>query len=299
MARRTSVWLLLLACGLPPLGFASERRDAVFILGSDSGGQSGFFAAATHYHRENLRGDDLLVTTARTWAEMREWLARSTLRADRSWGRIVLVAHGSQWSGLSVPLFDAGAPPPSASELQKLTEQGIFPSLAKGVVDEKTELVIESCGIGRRPDLLALYAQLLGGAANPLSVRSSEHLVEFAAPFQSADIGATRRELPYSVKVVRPSPGGRTSVEVPTGWSVLPINVEMSVAEEHCLPGRARRLAKIAAVRETLKDYALSPAALRWETVLDQGRCLLTGHAMVLTSAPQPVQYIGNPMGSQ
>ena len=127
---------------------ANARENVTFVLADDNPGHA-FFAAARDYYAAHPDEAGVLVTTARSLADVREFLHRSPLRGAEPWGDVRLIAHGSQWQGLRVPLFAHG-------ELANLTvlERALatqeFPPLAESVLDRDSRFVIESCGLARR-----------------------------------------------------------------------------------------------------------------------------------------------------
>jgi hypothetical protein len=280
---------------------AGPGPTAVFVVGHDEPSGDAFHVAATAYYRARLAPDDLLVTTARSWRDVRERLALRERHA-RTWGKIIVVAHGSEWTGLSVPLLP-GEPPPLASVLAAVIGSGSFPPLPDGAVDAATELVIESCGVGRRPELLALYARLLAGSNGPaLRVEASRGLVEFRAVREADDLIHTDRiEHVYSAHVL--PAGGRDRRET-MGTSLgpsldaarrIPIEVVATLDGAPCRTRTPKRLASGSLIRKVLADYGLLASQLAWTLVpIDAARCELVGRAQILTDRPVPLLRVGN-----
>jgi hypothetical protein len=174
----------------------APRPHIVFLLGADREA-GGFFTAARHYFRDTDEAARI-VDDARTLAQVREELKQRAGAAP--WGRIVLVAHGTQWTGLVVPLFDARTPA-TLSALQAARASGEFPPLPLEIIDAQTELVVESCGLGRREDYLAdLAALFVEEPGQRPRVRASRNMVWFGT---GAEDGAVRRELPYRARILR------------------------------------------------------------------------------------------------
>jgi hypothetical protein len=288
---------LLLGIALPAGALAAPRRDAIFILGADAPGQAGFHAAARAYYAARRRPGDLLVTGAGSWSEVRELLARSGARGNPPWRRVVLVVHGSEWTGLDLPVF-GGSERPRASELDRLLVSRAFPALPADVLDRDSVLVLETCGLGRRPDLLSLYARLLAGRPDGIRVEASSALVEFSARHErGAPVRVARRERPYSVRV---EPRRRAASRLPNRsadvaplWARIPVNLRMPLSAGSCRPDAAHRLARVPAVATLLRDYAIPADALHWQVEQRDGHCALLGHGAILTSEPQPVVAIG------
>lgn len=274
---------------------ADERVDAVFVLGTDARPDDRFFAAATQYFAERRRPDDLLVTTARTWSEVREMLARSPQRGPQPWGRVVIVAHGSQWTGLAVPVF-AREPAPRTSGLDALIASQVFPALPDDVFDARSILMLESCGIGRRPDLLQRYAMLLGGPDAPAATASSG-LVEFIAPQGDADAPARRIEHDYQTAVLRAPSRADTRDEAANGahagWTRIPVSLAVPMNDARCDVRQPARLARAKPVQAALHDHGLRLEQLRWSlSPTSHGACELVGAAEIRTSSAATITRI-------
>lgn len=282
--RRWLACVLLALCAANAMA-GGERVDAIFVLGNDSARDDAFFAAATTYFGQHRRPDDLLVTTARTWTEVREMLARSPQRGALPWGRVVVVAHGSQWTGLSVPVF-AGESPPRASALDTLIASQAFPALPDDIFDARSTLVFESCGIGRRPDLLQRYATLLAGEGAATATASSG-LVEFVVSAGDSESTARRIEHDYRIAVVlAPAPTAPDKAADPhAGWTRIPVTLAVPMDDARCGVRPASRLARAAPVQTALRDHGLRSDQLRWSLLpTSAGACELVGAAEIRSS---------------
>lgn len=279
-----------LLCGvlvLLPLA-AAAREDVTFILARDSPGHA-FFSSAADYYRRHPQQAGHLVTTARSLAEVREFLARSPLRGAQPWGRVRLVAHGSQWEGLRVPLFAGGAIA-SWRELRQVLERDEFPPLPPQLLDRGSLLEIESCGLGRRPDRLRQFSRLLAGDGR-VPVRAGRNYVWFGRQEDAAGASESwRRELPYSARVLPGSPpldaplredlrrqwqrehGARSPLQFVT----VPVLVDVpadSVAGSAALTADAVT---------ALRDQGLRAAQLHWQ----REGTRLRGRGLIVAAAP-------------
>ncbi|MEZ5460518.1 hypothetical protein [Dokdonella sp.] len=296
---------ILLALGLLAAltGAAAEpsRRDAVFILGEDTADAGSFYAPATAYYKERMRSDtDLLVVGARSLQEAREWLVRSHKSDDPPWGRIILVAHGSPWVGLAVPLYADGTRA-DLPDLERALQRGEFPALPRSMFDTRTRLLIESCGVGRRVDLLDLYARLFGGAdANRRVVEASYNWIEFGQTVDAdggarnwrserlfeaqvaprAELDATREERIRKQLTARLSEAaGETSFAGELTWRTAPVRIELAITDNTaCRSDRAvRRLSSHASVIDKLRAYGLDRGDLAWHVDAATSGCTLVG----------------------
>jgi hypothetical protein len=174
-----------------------------FVLGSDREG-AGFFAAAATYYRMHAGADDETVAGLRSLAEVREYLAREAARSGTPWGTIRLVAHGSEWYGLRVPIYAGDAGMATLTAMNLAHSSGAFPPLGRSAADGGTQLLIESCGIGRRPPLAHAIAMLLFDDEPAPHVAASRNYVGFRTWTDAQGVVRSERyELPYVALVTR------------------------------------------------------------------------------------------------
>lgn len=212
-ARRQPGLIFTLLLGLALSGTVCARADIVFLLQQPGRGEPAFFELAAEHYRAQA-SVVLVVNSARSLLQVRELLQRSPLRGPEPWGNIVLVAHGSRWTGLSLPIFDdEGIPEPGV--WRRVRERGEFVPLSDEVADAETRLRVDSCGLGARPDLLRELAALLGGEPR-LKVEAAVDRVEFRQDPQHPNIPPTRHELAYGAKV-RP----RSYALPPCAWAPM------------------------------------------------------------------------------
>lgn len=263
-----SLWLVSAA--------SAQAADVVFVLGEDARGSSGYFAAAESYYRHAMP-DARTVTTLRSLSEVREYLVRS--RADTPWTRIVLVAHGSPWGGLLVPLYSDG-PRATLAAMEEAIATREFPALPAGVIATDGSIVLESCGLGRRKEYLRALGQLFRTDAGPApNVQAAQGFVTFYA----ANVGAPQRwELPIAFRVLRGSLAEWTPTRLSREAGPLrkalagaqaqvsphPISVtvdypDMSVRDTR----RVERLAEADPnVMRQLRSLGISATSLRWRS---------------------------------
>lgn len=275
-ARRVSSLVLL---GISLWGLAAApamATEVVFVLGEDSHGSSGYFSAAEAYYR-HTRPSAITITTLRSLAEVREYLVRR--RGDDPWTRIVIVAHGTPWKGLLVPLYSDG-PRATLIAMEEAIVRREFPALPSGVIAADASIVLESCGVGRRGDYLRALGNLFRADIGPAPKVEAAH--GFVA-FYASKMGAPQRwELPIAVRVLR---GG------PTSWSENRLSLQVDRLRESLASLEARvsqhplkvvvdfpqsgatdhrQAERIAAtdakVLRQLRSLGISPASLRWKS---------------------------------
>jgi hypothetical protein len=272
---------------------AFARENVTFILSQDAPGRA-FFSAARDYYAARPGEAGHLVTTARSLADVREFLARSPLRGNEPWGRVRLVAHGSQWEGLRVPLFPGGVLA-SWLHLQLTVDSDEFPPLGPELLDHSSVLDIESCGLGRRFAQLINFSELLAGD-NRMRIHASKHYVWFGRRKNAAGgMESWRRELPYSARVVPGSPQLDEPFRASLGqqWRrehrvegdpqelqfvAVPVRIE--------LPARASLDISLETpqARAVLRAQGIDRSRLRWH--LDGER--VVGQGLIVVVAPEP-----------
>src|SRR6185503_5809830 len=120
--------------------------------GEDSPGSAGYFAAAAAYY-EQVAPHATMVSDLRSLLELREALESLPRAHGRPLSRIVVVAHGADWQGLGVPIVPRG-PNATLSRIRAAHDDDSFPPIENGAIDRSTVLLLESCGLGARPDFL-------------------------------------------------------------------------------------------------------------------------------------------------
>lgn len=286
MATRARQRLALILAGVLGVlpGAVAARADIVFLLPQPGRGEPAFFElAAAHYRQQP--GVALVVDSARSLLQVRELLQRSSLRGDEPWGRIVLVAHGSRWTGLGLPIFDdSGLPAPG--DWRAVRERGEFMPLDSTVVDARTRLQIDSCGLGARPDLLRELAWLLGGG-QPFAVTASPGLVEFVGDPGNPTMPVLRRERPYAAKI-RPRTTAMSAARTDRqGRRHLPVEFQQRLplsrdCTKAALPGLLRGAAPMA---RALRDHGLRPRDLHFDLRERAGVCRLRGRGVLIVEA--------------
>lgn len=274
-------WLALLA--LLCVGVAhAARQDVTFVLAQDNPGHA-FFDSAQAYYRARPALAGTLVTSARSLAEVREFLQRSPLRGDAPWGRVRLVAHGSQWQGLRVPLF-AGGTLATPQAVENALAQQEFPPLPAAVLDRDSELQVESCGLGKRPRFLRQLGQLFG-SGDGLRVTANSGYVWFRrVRGEGGRIDSVREELDYRAEVL-PGATALSSIQrerLLRSWRgseaapeiiTVPVHIDVAAPQhERVQPPEAL---------QALRSYGLRWSQLQWR--IEQGR--LHGRALLVVAA--------------
>lgn len=266
----------------------AARTDVTFILADDNPGHA-FFAAARDYYAARPAEAGVLVTTARSLADVREFLRRSPLRGAQPWGRVRLVAHGSQWQGLRVPVF-AGGELASLQTVERTLARDEFPPLPADVLDRDSRLVVDSCGLARRPRWLRRLSELFAGAT-PVPVEASAGYVWFRR-LRDADgeLRSRREELPYRAVVLAgaQSLDESTRTQLRRSWPAGSAVEFVAVPVRIDVPAPAADVSGPSASPEALaavRNYGLRQAQLQWRR--EAGR--LRGTALIVVAAADVV----------
>jgi len=186
------------------LSFQLSAKEIVFILSADLPGESAYYSSATSFYRNQHGSSDaapVLVTTARSLAEVREVLLRAD--HDEPWGVVTLVAHGTPWRGMKTNIFHDGTSA-TLENIEQVLATGEFSPLQDSEISSSTIIRIESCGVGRRPDYTRAIALLLAGKREKLPVvEASSDFVAFVIDENEASRIAKKIELPVLIRTLR------------------------------------------------------------------------------------------------
>ncbi len=154
------------------------RESITFILGEDRGKDNPYYSEAINYYLYNEKGrTEYLVTECRSLLEVRDYLTENPPSNNLPWGLVNLVSHGNQWLGLS-----ARVTPDSKRATTELIKEhlkeGLFPEVSDSLLDDKSELYIHGCGIGKNKELVRVI-QLAFGGKNKLPAISASELYEY------------------------------------------------------------------------------------------------------------------------
>ena len=157
---------------------ATKRENITFILGEDEGPEENYYASATNFYRTHpTEGTKQLVTTCRSILEVRNYLAAHFQPGQLPWGKINLVVHGNEWSGLSVATLPNGKRTTVAT-LNAAMERGALQPLPVHIADVNTEFHLHGCAVGRNFNLLETIGKALG-TSQPIPVKSSVHFIRY------------------------------------------------------------------------------------------------------------------------
>ena len=294
-----TAWLWLLPASLSASELAAGHQQVLaVILQPADVGRDGYLEAAASY----FRGLGMPVRTAHSLTELHNELVQR-VEAHGPLGEVILVAHGSTWTGAAVDLFPGG-PAASVSAMQQARADGSFPALPPGSLAADTRIRLDSCAVGRHQAWVRAFAQLWSAAGEPSPlVEASAEFIAFGSTVTAGGIVAERIELPISVQVQANAPDfgdARTltlageacgQIASPCQQRQLPIKVTVQLDQtvaDKAYP-RRRRLAQRAA-RAQLMDLNLRADQLdwSWKADADGGGQRWLGTATALITSPLP-----------
>ena len=132
----------------------TNPRSTTFILGEDDGSNPYYRSAEAYFTQ---RGD-APVTGLHNLAAVRDYLGQ--LPATSYWDTVRLVVHGNPWTGLAAGLH----PGQTRLSTAALAAESVEPLTG---IDERTEIIIQGCGVGEDAELLAELSRYFGGRGYP------------------------------------------------------------------------------------------------------------------------------------
>lgn len=160
----------------------SERSSITFILGQDDPNGNQYYTEAINFYRYNEKHRaEILVTDCHSLLEMRNYLEEHAPLNNNPWGNINVVVHSNEWQGMSVAIAPDGLRS-STEVIKKASDEGLLKPLPNNILDNKSEIMIYGCGLGRDAEVLEAISTAFGGydLQRP-SVRSSKYFVYYTS----------------------------------------------------------------------------------------------------------------------
>jgi len=161
----------------PQLNNSSTRQHITFIMGEDKDPENPYYMQAENYYRTHPEArTEWVITHLRSLKEVRDYL---TEHAQGKWGIINLVVHSNEWTGMGVSVLPEGVRATSES-IYAAIDEGHFRPLPSDIADERTELQIHACALGKNEDLLDAISTAFGGEAKGSPrVRSTKKFIQY------------------------------------------------------------------------------------------------------------------------
>ncbi|MCX7549634.1 DUF4347 domain-containing protein [Xanthomarina sp. F2636L] len=152
--------ILILGCKKPfsqtpetalaiPIAFSMSEKSIVFIAGYDEGDNSYYTQAKNYFKAQNIQVIDNLFSMA----EIIDFLNKDT---RKTYDKIHIVSHSNPWMGISLKTTKNG---------ERLTVESLskaknnMPTL-NHAMNNASQIIFHSCGIGENKDLLLALKQL-------------------------------------------------------------------------------------------------------------------------------------------
>lgn len=124
-----------------------SRKSITFIMGEDEKAKNQYYAEATNFYRYNeIEKTDIVLDTCRSLWSIINYMEKHPPTNGLPWGKVNVVVHSNEWTGLSMPIFPNGERI-NIALLSTLKEAKLFTDLQ--VVDNQTHIRFQSCGLGR------------------------------------------------------------------------------------------------------------------------------------------------------
>lgn len=164
----------------------SQRKSVTFILGKDEIGAGQYFKNANDYFRNSeVDQTDIVIDSIQTIVGMMNYLSSNAPLNKEPWGKINVVVHGNEWSGISASIQEGGKRTTIHRLLAGIENQEIVP-LKNSQLDGYSLVQIYACGLAANEPFLNAFALAMGGKNDPPHVRSSNYFVSFNAPGSGA-----------------------------------------------------------------------------------------------------------------
>ena len=136
-----------------------SRKSITFIMGEDEKAKNQYYAEAANFYRYNeVEKTDIVLDTCRSLWSIINYMEKHQPANGLPWGKVNVVVHSNEWTGLSMPIFPNGERINTAL-LSTLKEAKLFEDLQ--VVDNQTHFRFQSCGLGRNELLIEGLQDLL------------------------------------------------------------------------------------------------------------------------------------------
>ena len=154
------------------------RENITFILGKDDEPGNNYFSAATNYYYQHPTDKtERVISTCNSLLDVRNYLVDYPPLNGNPWGIINLVAHGNEWSGLSIPTLPGGKRT-TVTSLSYAIETNQFKPLPILLADAHTTFQIHGCAVGRNEELLKAIRIAFAGQRK-LKVDASPYFIKY------------------------------------------------------------------------------------------------------------------------
>ena len=163
----------------PLTGPVEDRESITFILSRGDEAEPDYFSQAENYYRHHpTEHTEQVISQCHSLLEVRDYLATHQPANRMPWGRVNLVVHGNEWSGLGIPVLPEGRRT-TADVLLAAVESGNFRPLPEYLADACTELQVHGCAVGKDTELLHAISKAFGGQGERPAVVSPPYFINY------------------------------------------------------------------------------------------------------------------------
>jgi hypothetical protein len=166
-----------------PLDDGKNRPNITFIVGEDAEQENHYYAAAKKYYStHDADNQSLVVDTCRSLMAIQQFLKTYPTKNNKAWGKINIVAHGNEWTGLKLSIVPNTKERVNTTTLKKALDNNLLHNLKRcRKLDKYTHLDIKGCAVGKDEALLDMMKKAFGGR---IKVSSPEKFVVYQADNQ-------------------------------------------------------------------------------------------------------------------
>lgn len=153
-----------------------NRSNVTFIVGEDTDSDNQYYAAAKKYYcTHDIDNQSIVIDTCRSLVAIQQFLQMYPTKDNKAWGRINIVAHGNEWTGLKLSILPNAKERINTTTLKNALNNDLLKNLKNcKKIDAYSQLHIKGCAVGKDEALLNLMKQAFGGR---LKVFSPEKFV--------------------------------------------------------------------------------------------------------------------------
>jgi hypothetical protein len=161
----------------------NNRPNVTFIVGEDMESDNQYYAAAKKYYcTHDVDNQSIVIDSCRSLVAIQDFLKTHTTKENKPWGKINIVAHGNEWTGLKLSILPNVKERVNATTLKNALNNNLLQTLKNSPkLDAHTQLHIKGCAVGKDEALLSMIKQAFGGR---LKVFSPEKFVIYQADNQ-------------------------------------------------------------------------------------------------------------------
>ena len=154
-----------------PLAEDKTRSNITFILGEDSEYENQYYAAAKKYYlTHDIDNQSVVIDTCRSVWSILQYLETQPTIQNKPWGRVNIIVHGNEWTGLKLTILPNGKERTKTETLTNALENnslGEFKTIKK--LDSRTQIHIKGCAVGKDKALLSAFKKVFGGRVQVFS----------------------------------------------------------------------------------------------------------------------------------